>query len=239
MECVVTIGIDDMRSPEPYEAYLRPILARLTQVDGRAPASIFTNSIDPNHPQLQTWLKEGLSLETHTADHPCPCLQGGRFDTAKSTYDRCVDQLASVPGNHPVAFRFPCMDSMNTPSPRSFMEIVNGKTPQGNFLQMSSSVCQLFTPNDPSIPRDLVYDQNDNERFARYAPFKSFVNLRLKIRKIYVLLSLNFFLKMAVLYFTKLSAGKKPHRTRKINTSTWQEKRSRRKRKSHITSGTM
>ncbi|MBN00839.1 MAG: dehydrogenase [Planctomycetaceae bacterium] len=176
VECVVTIGIDDMRTPEPYENYLRPILERLKQVDGRAPASIFTNSIDPQHAQLPAWLKEGVSLETHTADHPCPCLQGGRFEPAKSTYDRCVDQLASVPGNQPVAFRFPCMDSMNTPSPRGFAEIVNSKTPQGNFLQMSSSVCQLFTSDDPTLPRELVYTENGTERFARYAPFESFVN---------------------------------------------------------------
>ncbi|MDG2380034.1 MAG: FG-GAP-like repeat-containing protein [Pirellulaceae bacterium] len=176
VECVVTIGIDDMRDPAPYESYLRPILERLKQVDGRAPASILTNSINPEHPQLATWLEEGLSLETHTADHPCPCLQGGRFETAKSTYDRCVDQLASVPGNHPVTFRFPCMDSMNTPSPRGFAEIINRMTPQGNFLQMSSSVCQLFTPDDPALPRDLVFNEDGQDRFARYLPFASFVN---------------------------------------------------------------
>ncbi|MDC0936232.1 hypothetical protein OAS39_08080 [Pirellulales bacterium] len=175
VECVVTIGIDDMRDPAPYEAYLRPILERLKEVDGRGPVSIMTNSIDPKHPQLASWLEEGLSLETHTADHPCPCLQGGSFETAKETYDRCVDQLASVPGNRPVAFRFPCMDSMNTPSPRGFAEIINGKTPQGNFLQISTSVCQLFTPDDPALPRELVYD-GGGERFARYLPFPSFVN---------------------------------------------------------------
>ncbi|MGI9457584.1 MAG: DUF7133 domain-containing protein, partial [Aeoliella sp.] len=176
VECVVTIGIDDMRDPAPYEAFLRPILERLKEIDGRAPVSIMTNSIDPDHPQLARWLEEGLSLETHTADHPCPCLQGGSFETAKDTYDRCVDQLASVPGNHPVAFRFPCMDSLNTPSPRGFAEIVNRKTPQGNFLQMSTSVCQLFTRDDPALPWELVHDVDGGQRFARYLPFPSFVN---------------------------------------------------------------
>ena len=56
-----------------------------------------TCSLDPQDPQLQQWLNEGLSIEVHTADHPCPCLQGDNFDAAKSTYDRCVDLMASIP----------------------------------------------------------------------------------------------------------------------------------------------
>src|SRR5690606_6321790 len=68
VEAVVTLGIDDMRDPRPYEAYLRPILDRLKEIDGRAPVSIMTNWVDPRDEQLQTWLKEGLSIETHTAD---------------------------------------------------------------------------------------------------------------------------------------------------------------------------
>jgi len=77
VECVVTFAIDDMRDTAKYEAYLRPILQRLKQIDGRAPVSIMTNSVKPDDPQLQTWLQEGLSLECHTADHPCPLLAGG------------------------------------------------------------------------------------------------------------------------------------------------------------------
>ena len=38
------------------------------------PVSIMTCKIDPDDPHLQTWLKEGLSLEVHTVDHPCPLL---------------------------------------------------------------------------------------------------------------------------------------------------------------------
>lgn len=177
VEAVVTIGIDDMRDTAPYEDHLRPVLGRLRQVDGRAPVSIMTNEIDPRHPRLQSWLDEGLSIETHTADHPCPCLAGGDFDRAKDTYDRCVDQMFAIPGNRPVAFRFPCMDSLNTPSPRGFAEIVNQTTPAGNFLQLSSSVCTLFTSDDPSLPRDLVFDPDGQERFRKYIPFPSFVNL--------------------------------------------------------------
>src|SRR5436309_10157206 len=63
VEAVVILAIDDMRQPKPYETFLRPILRRLKQIDGRAPLSIMTCSVDPKDPQLQAWLKEGLSLE--------------------------------------------------------------------------------------------------------------------------------------------------------------------------------
>ena len=176
VEAVVTLGIDDMRDVNPYESYLRPILERLKQIDGRAPVSIMTNSIAPDEPHLQTWLKEGLSIETHTADHPCPCLQGGDFARAKSTYDRCVEQISSIPGNRPVAFRFPCMDSLNTPSPRAFAEILNKTTDSGKFLQASSSVLVLLTANDPALPTEIFWDTDGRPRFDKYVPFQSFVN---------------------------------------------------------------
>src|SRR5688572_8501201 len=176
VEAVVVLAIDDMRDPKKYEAYLRPILDRLKQVDGRAPVSIMTNSVDPADPLLQQWLKEGLSLETHTADHPCPLLAKGNFAAAKSTYDRCVDLMAKVPGSAPVAFRMPCCDSLNTPSPRFFLEIFNKTTPGGKFLTIDSSVFNITTANDPDLPRELVLDADGRERFRKYVPFESFVN---------------------------------------------------------------
>src|SRR5262249_8608425 len=57
VEAVVILAIDDMRGPDRWEAFLRPILRRLQQIDGRAPVSIMTCQIDPKHPHLQTWLK--------------------------------------------------------------------------------------------------------------------------------------------------------------------------------------
>jgi hypothetical protein len=165
-----------MREPARYEAYLRPILERLKQIDGRAPVSIMTCNVDPSDPQLQAWLEEGLSLETHTIDHPCPCLSGGDFDKAKDTYDRCVDLMHSIPKSRPVAFRFPCCDSLNTPSPRAFAEIMGRTTQKGNFLQLSSSVCSILTSADGALPRDLVLDADGRERFEKYVPFESFVN---------------------------------------------------------------
>jgi len=68
VECVVVLAIDDMRGHEKWETFLRPILERLKKIDGRAPVSIMTCDIDPKHEHLQKWLKEGLSLETHTVD---------------------------------------------------------------------------------------------------------------------------------------------------------------------------
>jgi len=178
VEAVVVLAIDDMRGHERWEKYLRPILERLKQIDGRAPVSIMTCQVDPADPHLQQWLDEGLSLEVHTIDHPCPLLQKGDFAKAKATYDRCVDLMASVPGNRPVAFRTPCCDSLNTPSPRFFAAIFNGLTNEGRFLTIDSSVCNVFTSNDPDLPRDLVQEADGQERFRKYVPFEfsSFVN---------------------------------------------------------------
>ncbi len=176
VDAVVTLAIDDMRDPALYEAYLRPILERLKSIQGRAPVSIMTCSVDPADPQLQQWVNEGLSLEVHTIDHPCPCLQGDQFDAAKSTYDRGVDLMASIPGNHPVAFRTPCCDSRNTPSPRLWSEIFNQRTPRGNFLQADSSVFNVFNHRDPELPPDLVIDSDGSPKMQKYIPFPSFVN---------------------------------------------------------------
>lgn len=143
VEAAVVLAIDDMREPEKYEAYLRPILDRLKRIDGRAPVSIMTNAVDPSDPRLQEWLGEGLSLEVHTLAHPCPCLGKMSLADAAATYHGGVDLLASVPGNRPVAFRMPCCDSMNSASPRFFSEIFPNRSPRGNALAIDSSVFTL------------------------------------------------------------------------------------------------
>ncbi|MCI0680820.1 MAG: polysaccharide deacetylase family protein [Gemmataceae bacterium] len=176
VEAVVILAIDDMRDPKKYEAYLRPILRRLQKIDGRAPVSIMTCSVKPDDPQLQTWLKEGLSIECHTVDHPCPFFKIG-FEKAKSTYDRCVDLMNEIPGNKPVAFRMPCCDSLNTPSPRHWAEIFNKTTAKGNFLSIDSSVFVYYTSDDAEPPKSLTLDAEGKERFKRYLPLdRSFVN---------------------------------------------------------------
>ncbi|MFP6766143.1 MAG: neutral/alkaline non-lysosomal ceramidase N-terminal domain-containing protein, partial [Planctomycetaceae bacterium] len=170
-----------MRDTAAYEAYLRPILQRLKQIDGRAPVSIMTCSVKPDDPRLQSWIDEGLSIEVHTIDHPCPLLNGERgtpvaasqpspLSRSKSTYDRCVDLLNQIPGNAPVAFRMPCCDSLNTVSPRFYSEIFNGTSPDGHHLAISSSIFNLFTATDSTIPRDHVMDRNGVDRFRRYIP---------------------------------------------------------------------
>jgi hypothetical protein len=170
VEAVIVFAIDDMADAARYESFLRPILDRLKQIDGRAPLSIMTKSIDPQSPQLPTWFAEGVSVECHTQDHPCPCLQGGKIENTKSTFDRCVDQLSAVPGNHPVAFRMPCCDSMNSVSPRFFTEIFSRTTPGGRFLSMDSSVMLLFTAHDEQLPPELIVDETGQERFRKYIP---------------------------------------------------------------------
>ncbi|MBG30064.1 MAG: dehydrogenase, partial [Opitutae bacterium] len=138
VEAVITLGIDDMRGPEKYEAFLRPILERLKEIDGRAPVSIFTNAFKPDHPQAQKWLAEGVTIEVHTLSHPCPLLQQGNFRRAFETVHGGLDLLASIPGNHPVAYRMPCCDSMNSVSPRFFAEIYERPTAKGNYMQIDS-----------------------------------------------------------------------------------------------------
>ena len=177
VEAVITLGIDDMRGHEKWERYLRPILERLKKIDGRAPVSIMTCKIDPRNEHLQKWLQEGLSLEIHTYDHPCPILEDGDFVKAKGTYDRCVDLLSSVPFNKPVAFRVPCCDSLNTPSPRFYAEIFNRKTPGGNFLSIDTSVFNIMTSEDLELPKAITFNPEGEERFLRYVPKgRSFVN---------------------------------------------------------------
>src|SRR5947207_14076593 len=57
VDAAVILAIDDMNDPAKWEKFLRPILNRLKQIDGRAPVSIMTTSIKPEDPQLQIWLK--------------------------------------------------------------------------------------------------------------------------------------------------------------------------------------
>jgi putative membrane-bound dehydrogenase-like protein len=180
VEAVVILAIDDLKEDKPgehekWEVFLRPILERLKRIDGRAPVSIMSNRVDHRLPSLQSWLKEGLSLEVHTYDHPCPLLQKGDFAKAKATYDRSVEQMNAVPGNRAVAFRMPCCDSINSPSPRFYAEIFNRRTPAGQFLSIDSSVCNIITANDRELPRELVLDDKAREIFRKYLPFKSFV----------------------------------------------------------------
>ena len=170
VEAVIILAIDDMREPPKYESFLRPVLGRLRQIEGRAPVSIFCNQLDSQNPQLQSWLNEGLSFEAHTLSHPCPLLANGDFAAAATNYHDCVDLLNRIAGNKPVAFRMPCCDSMNSPSPRFYAEIFNRVSSAGRFLTIDSSVMNITTSNDKSLPRELVFDADGRERFRKYFP---------------------------------------------------------------------
>lgn len=176
VDFVVTLAIDDMRKPDPWVPFLEPTMDRLKQAYGRAPLSIMTVQVDPGLDTWQRLLKDGVSLECHTYDHPCPVLKGGRFADARRTYERCIDGMHEIPGNRPLAFRVPCCDSRNTPSPRFYAEIFNKTNTAGRFLRIDSSVFNVITPNDPEVPRELVIDKDDRQKYRKYLPFPSFVN---------------------------------------------------------------
>ena len=174
VEVVVTFGIDDMSDHANYERYLRPILERLKQIDGRAPVSIFSNSPRPDEPHLQQWLKEGLTFEVHTLGHPCPILGRRNFAAAEKTFHGCVDLLNHIPGNAPLAFRTPCCDSINSASPRLFAELLGRTNSAGQFLRMDSSVAMILSTNDPALPRGRLLEADGRERFRKYVPFPAF-----------------------------------------------------------------
>ena len=174
VEAVVILAIDDMRQYEKYENVLRPLLERLKRIDGRAPVSIMCNTMDVQQPHLQQWLKEGLSLEVHSLTHPCPFLARSNTVAASDNYQNCVALLNRVPGNQPVAFRMPCCDSINSPSPRFYAEIFNRTNAGGQFLTIDSSVMNILTPQDTSLPREFVVDADGKDKFRKYVPFASF-----------------------------------------------------------------
>jgi hypothetical protein len=106
--------------------------------------------------------------------HPCPILAKGNFQAAFDTFHGGVDLLNHIKGNVPVAFRTPCCDSINSPSPRLYAEIFNRTTRSGQFLQADSSVMNILSTNDPVLPRELVVDA-DGKKFPQCVPFPSFV----------------------------------------------------------------
>lgn len=177
VEAAAILSNDDLRDAKHHEQFLRPIVERLKKIDGRGSFSCMGNKIDLNDPIYQKWFQEQVSVEPHTYHHPCPCLQGSDLAKAKSTYDQCVDQMFNLRGARPVAFRMPCCDSMNSMSPRFYLEVFNKTTPAGNFLNINSSVFLLFTPNDPELPKSILFDEQNKLRFEKYVPRdREFVN---------------------------------------------------------------
>ena len=177
VEGVAVLAIDDMSGDgQHFRNYLTPIIERLKRIDGRGPVSITSNRPEPDHPNMQWFFEQGVSLETHTLTHPCPLLQRYDFRRARANYHGCVDLLAMIPNNRSVGFRFPCMDGQNTPSPRAYAEILNGVSDLGNFMSSSTSVGIVFTPDDPEVPKSIFDDDPAGaRRFSKYL-MNGFVN---------------------------------------------------------------
>src|SRR6185369_1723341 len=78
-------------------------------------------------------------------------------------------------------FRMPCCDSMNSTSPRFFAELFNRLSPGGNFLSIDSSVMNVLTTNDSTLPQQLVLDPDGSERFRKYFPTATNGNTRVNL----------------------------------------------------------
>jgi putative membrane-bound dehydrogenase-like protein len=177
VDAVVVLAIDDMTdNADRYETYLKPIIDRLRAIDGRGAVSVMTCHADPRDPRIQRLIEQGVAIDVHTIGHPCPLFAKGDFEAAVKAVHGGIDLLAQIPNNRPVAFRMPCCDSLNTPSPRFFAEIFNRPTADGKFLTIDSSVFVATTPNDPEIPRSVVLEADGGDRFRKYLPFPAFVN---------------------------------------------------------------
>ena len=159
------MGISKMKRAAHYESYLRPILDRLKEIDGRAPVSIMVNSLDAAEPELKTFLQEGVNLARHSFGHVCPLLEGKGVADALARYNGSLDQVSEVPGTSPTAFRLPCL---RTPTPRFYEEVFNRTSPAGRFLTIDSSVVVLLSPQDPDLPRSLVIDPDGGSKFEKY-----------------------------------------------------------------------
>src|SRR5262245_66041804 len=83
--------------------------------------------------------------------------------------------------NKPIAFRMPCCDSMNSPSPRFYAEIFNRTNAAGRFLTIDSSVMNILTPKDTSLPRELVVDADGREKFRKYLPAQTNATTRVSM----------------------------------------------------------
>ena len=174
---VAVLAIDDMSGDgQRFRSYLSPIISRLQEIDGRGPVSITCNRPKPDHPNMQWFLQQGVSLEAHTTTHPCPLLQKRDFNRAEADFHTCVDLLAKIPNSRTIGFRFGCMDGQNTPSPRAYAEIMNRKSPGGHFVSMSTSVGVVFTPEDKELDRLLFPGElGGGKRFSKYL-MTGFVN---------------------------------------------------------------
>jgi putative membrane-bound dehydrogenase-like protein len=71
---------------------------------------------------------------------------------------------------------------MNSPSPRFYAEIFNRTNAQGQFLAIDSSVMNIPTADDRSLPRELVVDADGKPRFQKYLPSETNATTRVSMK---------------------------------------------------------
>ena len=154
IEAVVILSMNDVRDLKKTDAYLRPVLERLKKIDGRAPVSLMMCSPDAKESQLQSWLKEGLSLEVYSDSPSSPPFKLG-LEKAKAAYDECVNRLHAIPLNLPVCCRLAECDSLNTPGPRFWAEIF-GKTTDGHHARSALGFSSL--PFGAAVEVEAIFE---------------------------------------------------------------------------------
>ena len=178
VEAVVVLAIDDMRDPEKYEKFLRPILQRLKRIDGRAarqhhdqPGRAGRSRIcRPGSKRDSAWRRTRSII-------PVRFFKGGDFAKARATYERCVDLMNDSPQQPARRLSHAVLRFAQHAQPALLCRDIQGKTAKGNFLTIDSSVFNLFTSNDPELPRELVVDTDGQDRFRKYLPTdRTFVN---------------------------------------------------------------
>jgi len=177
VEAVVILSVNDLGAPEKTDAYIAPIVARLKQIEGRAPLSLMICGLDPQSPLVRRWMADGLSLEVRPTRQSGPLLQAGDFGAARTTFDRCLQRLNDIAGNRPVGSRLPGCESFFAASPRFYAELFNTVNDAEQFLELDSSVCNLLTAHDPQVPRHLADTAEGRGRFKKYGPENVFINI--------------------------------------------------------------
>ena len=135
-----------------------------------------TNRIDPRHPHLQSWLKEGAEPGNAHLRPSLPALARGDLAKAKATYDRCVDQMDAFPatgrGVSHALLRFDEFAQPAVLSPRSS----TARTPRATSCRSTARCATSSRPTIRAAARAGAGRARPQEIFRKYLPFKSFVN---------------------------------------------------------------
>jgi len=175
IEAAVILSIEGTGPYDELRAYLRPIMRRLVQIEGRAPLTILAEQEAFAALQAAAWLPPGVALEPALHTQGRPLLVDHDLGGAKARYGESLDALVRA-GNTPVLFRAPGCDRFNAASPRLYSEIILPASAAGNFVAVSSSVGQCFTLRDAELTGKPASDQGDQAGFLDYVP-EGYVNL--------------------------------------------------------------